>query len=192
MLSSFSVIYGNWYPLMHLSIVCLPPLLPGNYGKVERDFFISQQKVAPGVGHLPTPVLINTLEYTEIYLVQCSWKAFICVHNGYLHFTHRQSNSLCWPRELDYLYHYNISATAIVKNYGASDTARSFTLGWRSASNTTERNRDDDLANRLSDSGFSLFDKCCSRLGRSSVNFLVRNCKYITTEEWPLYWRAAR
>ena len=94
---------------MHLWIVCLPPLLPGNCGKVERDFFISQQKVAPGVGNLPTPVLISTLEYTEIYLVQFSWKAFICVHNGYLHFTHRQSNSLCWPREFDYLYHYNIS-----------------------------------------------------------------------------------
>ena len=39
--------------IMHLSIVCPTPPLPGNDGEI---FFVLLQNVAPVVGRLPTPV----------------------------------------------------------------------------------------------------------------------------------------
>ena len=88
---------------MHLSMVCLPP---PSRAIIENEeiFFVLLQNRAPVVGHLPTPVFYKQSTCIwDIYLMMFSFSAksssvcAVCVNNGYVHFTCRQSNPPCQP-----------------------------------------------------------------------------------------------
>ena len=74
---------------------CMPHSLP------PGDFLLLQN-VAPVVGHLPTPVFYRRIKiiiristsWCLVLCVESSSVCTVCVNNGYLHFTSRQSNPL--------------------------------------------------------------------------------------------------
>ena len=93
----------NYGTIMHLSSMVCPPsqAIVGNEGEI---FFVLLQNRAPVVGHLPTPVFYKQSTCIwDIYLMIFSFSAksssvcTVCVNNGYIHFTCRQSNPLYQP-----------------------------------------------------------------------------------------------
>ena len=80
----------------------MPACLPSRqWWGMRKDFFISLQNVllqnvASGMGCLLKPVFYKQIKSINpmVFVIFTKISAFcaVCVHNGYLHFTRRQSN----------------------------------------------------------------------------------------------------